>query len=253
MSIFNLKTAALAIVAGVGLSGCAYGPYGGLGVGVGYGNGYGYTILITAAATTTAATATPTALATATALVTATAIHTAPAIAIRTATDRLLRLEQRLLLPGHRLLRVRPRSASASLDRRAASLLGAAARRRDLVRRRCRGSSRTGPTSRTRTRTRPRRSATVRQRSFDRQRIIRERPVASSRQVRTEQQVQRRSGRSGAQPAPRLGRNVAAHAVRTAARTRTKQVAGAAFAVPAHLPSKAPNPRPGAAGSARST
>ncbi len=42
MSIFNFKTAALAIVAGVGLSGCAYGPYGGLGVGVGYGNGYGY-------------------------------------------------------------------------------------------------------------------------------------------------------------------------------------------------------------------
>ena len=40
MSIFNLKTAALAIAAGVGLSGCAYGPYGGLGVGVGYGNGY---------------------------------------------------------------------------------------------------------------------------------------------------------------------------------------------------------------------
>ena len=43
MSVFNLKTAALAIVAGVGLSGCAYGPYGGgLGVGVGYGSGYGY-------------------------------------------------------------------------------------------------------------------------------------------------------------------------------------------------------------------
>jgi len=40
MSMFNLKTAALAIVAGVGLSGCAYGPYGGVGVGVGYGNGY---------------------------------------------------------------------------------------------------------------------------------------------------------------------------------------------------------------------
>ena len=40
MSIFNFKTAALAIVAGVGLSGCAYGPYGGLGAGVGYGNGY---------------------------------------------------------------------------------------------------------------------------------------------------------------------------------------------------------------------
>ena len=40
MGILNLKTAALAIVAGVGLSGCAYGPYGGLGVGVGYGNGY---------------------------------------------------------------------------------------------------------------------------------------------------------------------------------------------------------------------
>ena len=42
MSVFNLKTAALGLVAGVGLSGCAYGPYGGLGVGVGYGNGYGY-------------------------------------------------------------------------------------------------------------------------------------------------------------------------------------------------------------------
>ena len=42
MSVFNLKTAALAIAAGVGLSGCAYGPYGGLGVGVGYGDGYGY-------------------------------------------------------------------------------------------------------------------------------------------------------------------------------------------------------------------
>ena len=40
MSMFNLKTAALAIVAGVGLSGCAYGPYGGLGVGASYGNGY---------------------------------------------------------------------------------------------------------------------------------------------------------------------------------------------------------------------
>ena len=40
MSILNLKTAALAIVAGIGLSGCAYDPYGGLGVGVGYGNGY---------------------------------------------------------------------------------------------------------------------------------------------------------------------------------------------------------------------
>ena len=40
MSILNLKNAALAIVAGVGLGGCAYGPYGGLGVGVGYGNGY---------------------------------------------------------------------------------------------------------------------------------------------------------------------------------------------------------------------
>jgi hypothetical protein len=42
MSVFNLKTAALAIAAGVGLGGCAYGPYGGLGVGVGYGDGYGY-------------------------------------------------------------------------------------------------------------------------------------------------------------------------------------------------------------------
>ena len=42
MSVFNFKTAALAIVAGVGLSSCAYGPYGGLGVGASYGNGYGY-------------------------------------------------------------------------------------------------------------------------------------------------------------------------------------------------------------------
>jgi hypothetical protein len=42
MGILNIKTAALAIAAGVGLSGCAYGPYGGLGVGVGYGNGYDY-------------------------------------------------------------------------------------------------------------------------------------------------------------------------------------------------------------------
>ena len=41
MSVFNLKTAALALVAGVGLGGCtAYGPYGGLGVGVGYNSGY---------------------------------------------------------------------------------------------------------------------------------------------------------------------------------------------------------------------
>jgi hypothetical protein len=40
MSILNLKTAGLAIVVGIGLSGCAYSPYGGLGVGVGYGNGY---------------------------------------------------------------------------------------------------------------------------------------------------------------------------------------------------------------------
>ena len=43
MRLFNFKTAALAMVAGIGLSGCAsYGSYGGLGVGVGYGNGYGY-------------------------------------------------------------------------------------------------------------------------------------------------------------------------------------------------------------------
>jgi hypothetical protein len=47
-------------------------------------------------------------------------------------------------------------------------------------------------------------SSTVRQRSFDRQRIIRERSVASSPQVRTEQQVQssvrqeRRSARAEA-------------------------------------------------------
>lgn len=38
MSVFNLKTTALALVAGVSLAGCAYGPYGG--VGVGYNNGY---------------------------------------------------------------------------------------------------------------------------------------------------------------------------------------------------------------------
>jgi hypothetical protein len=52
MRVFNLRNAALALVAGIGLGGCAYGPYGGLGVGVGYGNngyydpyyggGYGY-------------------------------------------------------------------------------------------------------------------------------------------------------------------------------------------------------------------
>lgn len=39
MRVLNLRNAALALVAGVGLAGCAYGPYGG--VGVGYGN-YGY-------------------------------------------------------------------------------------------------------------------------------------------------------------------------------------------------------------------
>lgn len=42
MRVLNLRTAALALVAGIGLSGCAYGPYSGLGVGVGYGDGYGY-------------------------------------------------------------------------------------------------------------------------------------------------------------------------------------------------------------------
>jgi hypothetical protein len=42
MRVLNLKSAALALVAGVGLSGCAYGPYGGLSTGVSYGNGYGY-------------------------------------------------------------------------------------------------------------------------------------------------------------------------------------------------------------------
>jgi hypothetical protein len=40
MSVLNLKTTALALVAGASLAGCAYGPYGGLGVGVGYNNGY---------------------------------------------------------------------------------------------------------------------------------------------------------------------------------------------------------------------
>lgn len=38
MRVLNLRNAALALVAGLGLGGCAYGPYGGLGVGVGYGN-----------------------------------------------------------------------------------------------------------------------------------------------------------------------------------------------------------------------
>jgi hypothetical protein len=42
MRVLNLRNAAIALVAGVGLSGCAYGPYGGVGMGVGYGNGYGY-------------------------------------------------------------------------------------------------------------------------------------------------------------------------------------------------------------------
>lgn len=42
MSVFKVKTAALALVAGVGLAGCAYGPYGGVGVGVGYGSANGY-------------------------------------------------------------------------------------------------------------------------------------------------------------------------------------------------------------------
>lgn len=40
MRVLNLRTAAFALVAGMGLSGCAYGPYGGLGAGVSYGNGY---------------------------------------------------------------------------------------------------------------------------------------------------------------------------------------------------------------------
>ncbi|HET6941736.1 MAG TPA: hypothetical protein VFH89_06210 [Sphingomicrobium sp.] len=39
MSVLNLKTTALALVAGASLAGCAYGPYGGLGAGVGYSNG----------------------------------------------------------------------------------------------------------------------------------------------------------------------------------------------------------------------
>ena len=42
MRVLNLRNAAIALIAGVGLSGCAYGPYGGLSVGAGYGNGYGY-------------------------------------------------------------------------------------------------------------------------------------------------------------------------------------------------------------------
>ena len=140
MSMFNLKTAALAIVAGVGLSGCAYGPYGGLGVGVGYGNGYGpyyggygyysggygypsgsgygygypygYRLWIsygTARPTTAGTTA---------------IIIRAPATTCTTAT------------------------AGASLERRAAALLGTAAQRRHVHRRRVAGHRRIGPTSR---------------------------------------------------------------------------------------------------------
>ena len=41
MRILTLRTAAIALVAGLGLGGCAYGPYGSYGgLGVGYGNGY---------------------------------------------------------------------------------------------------------------------------------------------------------------------------------------------------------------------
>ena len=39
MRVLTLRTAAIALVAGLGLGGCAYGPYGGLGVGYGS-NGY---------------------------------------------------------------------------------------------------------------------------------------------------------------------------------------------------------------------
>jgi hypothetical protein len=53
MRVLNLRMAALALVGGVALGGCAYdtygggggygyGPYSGLSVGVGYGGGYGY-------------------------------------------------------------------------------------------------------------------------------------------------------------------------------------------------------------------
>lgn len=42
MRVLNLRNATVALAAGLGLGGCAYSPYGGLGVGVGYGNaGYG--------------------------------------------------------------------------------------------------------------------------------------------------------------------------------------------------------------------
>ena len=40
MRVLNIRTAAVALLAGIGLAGCAYGPYGG--VGVGYGSPYGY-------------------------------------------------------------------------------------------------------------------------------------------------------------------------------------------------------------------
>ena len=40
MRVSQLKLGALAVTAAIGLGGCAYGPYGGLGVGVGYGDGY---------------------------------------------------------------------------------------------------------------------------------------------------------------------------------------------------------------------
>jgi hypothetical protein len=38
MRVLTLRTAAIALIAGIGLGGCAYGPYGGLGVN--YGSGY---------------------------------------------------------------------------------------------------------------------------------------------------------------------------------------------------------------------
>jgi hypothetical protein len=40
MRVLSLRSAAVLLAAGVGLGGCAYGPYGGVSVGVGYGDGY---------------------------------------------------------------------------------------------------------------------------------------------------------------------------------------------------------------------
>ena len=219
MSIFNLKTAALAIVAGVGLSGCAYGPYGGLGVGVGYGNGYndpyynsggyysGRLRLSVRVGSVTALrisvrlrlSAIPTATARPTTAGTTATIIRAPAITCTTVIGGRIAGATRSAAIGNGSAVSRPSSGGAVRGHRELGRLPE----------------------------RPQTSATVRQRGVDRrQRIIRERPVASSPQVRTEQQVQtsvqqeRRAARAEAR------QERVAHAARTAARPRTKKQPG---------------------------